>query len=416
MHKPIAQHKTYPSKKQPTRFRVRILPVVVIMSIVGLLYVYSVLHKPLPDLSYTPVPVHVAPETPSISIDWPSKGQGAVGSVEEGVVAQSQSQFEQVPIASTAKVITALAVMRAKPFRSGSGQDIKLNEKDVDLYNYYLNLGGSVAPVQNGQIISEKDALSVMLLPSANNMADSLALWAFGSMDAYKLYAQKMVKDYGAFQTTVDDASGFSSGTTSTARDLVLLGQRLMRDPILRTIVALPVASVPTTGLINNTNQLLGFNGAIGIKTGHTTEAGGCLLYAQNYTVAPGHTVTLLAAVLGAETVGQSFAVTSSIVTTTVKGYGKTVLLPANTPVGIYRAPWTKTTEAVTANALETYGWTASKHTVKTGLDIMKVPVLKNQEIGTVTAQINSIPTSVPVKAAASVPPPSLWWRLIHNR
>ena len=35
--------------------------------------------------------------------------------------------------------------------------------------------------VQNGEKISQYQALQAMLLPSGNNMADSMARWAFGA-------------------------------------------------------------------------------------------------------------------------------------------------------------------------------------------------------------------------------------------
>jgi D-alanyl-D-alanine carboxypeptidase len=57
-------------------------------------------------------------------------------------------------------------------------------------------------------------------------------------------------------------------------------------------------ARVPVAGTVVNTNHLLGLDGDIGIKTGSTSEAGGCLLFAVR-TAAGGVPVTLVGAVLG---------------------------------------------------------------------------------------------------------------------
>jgi D-alanyl-D-alanine carboxypeptidase (penicillin-binding protein 5/6) len=45
--------------------------------------------------------------------------------------------------------------------------------------------------VQLGEELSEYQALQALLLPSANNIAETLARWAFGSIDAYNAYANQ---------------------------------------------------------------------------------------------------------------------------------------------------------------------------------------------------------------------------------
>src|SRR6266404_863586 len=200
-------------------FKRLLLPLLIILLAFG---VYQYL-RPVP--SVTPVSqIATVPQTKAINLPWPGSGQEAIGAHGYGVLA-SHNTDTPVPIASIAKIITALAVLKQKPLTPGSqGPTITLNGTDVDLFNYYYSKNGSVAQVTNGEQISEFQALETMLLPSANNMADSLARWAFVSVNAYITYANQMVKTMGLNHTTVGDANGFTDTTTSTADDLVKLG------------------------------------------------------------------------------------------------------------------------------------------------------------------------------------------------
>jgi len=119
------------------------------------------------------------------------------------------------------------------------------------------------------------------LLPSANNLADTLAVWAFGSLDEYRTAATALVRSLGMTSTTVGtDASGFSPSTTSTARDLTLLAAAAARHPVVAEIVARDHAVLSGVGTVYNTNSLLGRPGVVGLKTGTTAEAGGVFLFA----------------------------------------------------------------------------------------------------------------------------------------
>ena len=80
--------------------------------------------------------------------------------------------------------------------------------------------------------------------------------------------------------TSYTDPSGLDPSTTSTAADQVRLGMAAMQVPALAAIAAMPAAVVPVAGPIRNTNTLLGQNGIVGLKTGSTQAAGGCVLIA----------------------------------------------------------------------------------------------------------------------------------------
>src|SRR5207245_1841316 len=118
-------------------------------------------------------------------ITWPAYGQAGIGAAGYGLLSVAGAQTA-APIASVAKVMTALAVLSQKPLElNQQGPTITITEEDVASYENYVTQGGSVVRVDSGEQISEYQALQAMLIPSANNMAFTLSRWAFGSTDNY---------------------------------------------------------------------------------------------------------------------------------------------------------------------------------------------------------------------------------------
>lgn len=235
-----------------------------------------------------------------VPLAWPTTGKAAVGSIEDGLLAHSSKNETPHPTASMAKVITALAIMEKQPFELGeTGQSYTLTSKDVAYYQTQVAQGGSVLPVHAGMTLTQHEAMQAMLIASSNNLAETLAERTFGSEEAYVEYAQSMVERMGLSQTTIADASGFSPSTTSTPSDLVAVGIAALKNPVIAEIVAQPEAQLPDVGTIKNTNELLSTDGAVGIKTGTTNEAGSCLLFAANYTTKSGGSITLIGVIVG---------------------------------------------------------------------------------------------------------------------
>ena len=216
------------------------------------------------------------------ALPWPAYGQSAYGTMRYGVLAKSSSQDRAVPIASLAKTITALAVLEKKPLKPGDlGPNITLSQADVNLYNKYLQKNGSVAKVTVGQKLKQYHAMQAMLMQSANNISDSLVIWAFGSMDNYTKYANNMVKKMNLSKTHVADASGFSPRTVSTAEEMTQVAIAYMKLPVLREITMKTDAKIPTTGTVINYNARLNTKEIIGIKAGDTDEALRCFMSAS---------------------------------------------------------------------------------------------------------------------------------------
>lgn len=254
---------------------------------------------------------------------WPTTGQAAIGSVDDGLLARSSNNEKQQPTASMAKVIVALAVMEKKPFKPGqTGQSYILTAKDEANYNRELDRGGSVVPVYKGMTLTQYEAMQAMLIASANNVADSLVEKTFGSVEAYTSYAEDMLERMGLSRTNVTDASGYSSSTVSTPSELVIIGIAALKNPVIAEIVAQSEAYIPGVGMIQNTNDLLGTDGVVGIKTGTTDAAGNCLLFAARYTTNDGKDVTIVGVVMGDSNASAVFADSRNLLASVRQGFG----------------------------------------------------------------------------------------------
>jgi len=380
---------------------------IVLVGIVTYLYV-----RPVPAVG--PVSQIVAPpKTQAIVLPWPAADQAAIGAVGYGVL-DSHNTATPVPIASIAKVITALAVLQQKPLAAGSpGPDITLDDTDLGYFNYYYLNDGSAAKVQVGEKLSEYQALQGMLIPSANNIADSLVRWAFGSPAAYAAYANKMIKDMGLANTAIGSASGFADDTTSTADDLVKIGIKALANPVIAQIVNQPTANIPVAGDIKNVNWLLGSQGVVGIKTGNTDKAGGCYLFAANRQI-QGKTITMVGAVLGAPALNDAISASVPLLRASDTGFQEVTVIKKGQVLGSYTAPWDATAKAQASKDISLLVWSGKDIKVLNSLDSISAPAESGAKAGTVTVQSGSLSGTSNVVLQQALPQPSWLWRILH--
>lgn len=323
-----------------------------------------------------------------------------------------------MPTASTAKLITALAVLQTKPLALGQqGPIITLTANDVAIYNAYIAQDGSLVEVQAGEQISEYQMLEAMLLPSANNMADSLAIWAFGSLPNYSTFANKYVQQLGLTETHIgSDASGFAPSTTSTAHDLVRLGELAMQNPILAQIVGQPSAGgIPVVGSVKNVNRLLGTDNIIGVKTGNTNQAGGVFISASRATV-NNKPATIITALAGTPTLAQALTDSLPLIQSAQANFKPVSVIQAGSVVGYYQLPWGGTLPVIASGSLNLEAWNGSLIPVTVKLDTVRDSAQTGQTVGQVTAPASILAgqQSVPATLQTAPTAPSPLWRLLH--
>lgn len=280
----------------------------------------------------------------------------------DGKIIQGTNTTPQ-PTASTAKMILGLATMEKKPFNQGeTGENITITPEFHDKYLWYLAHNGSTTKVVTGEEISQYDALASIFLASSNNMADTVAIWAFGSMEEYQRYATDLIQRLGLQNTVIGtDASGYSETTTSTAEDLAIIASKLLENPILREIVGLKSHTIPIAGTIQNTNKILGdpLNNnttVVGVKTGYIGDISGYNLISA-YQM-ENHFVTI--SVLGANTRDSSFEESKNELLRMGGELTPTIIVKEGETVGYYQTWWSgrhdiTATESITVLAPENH-------------------------------------------------------------
>jgi serine-type D-Ala-D-Ala carboxypeptidase (penicillin-binding protein 5/6) len=232
------------------------------------------------------------------TVSWPAYGVSAADISGFGVVA-GPGASRRVPIASVAKVMTAYVILHNHPLPANrSGPDITVRPSEAAAYPSQVRDGDSLVPVVAGERITERQALEALLLPSADNMAWILARWDAGSQAAFVARMNATARRLGMTGTSYTDPSGLDPSTTSTAADQMRLGMAAMRMPALAAIAAKPMAVVPVAGVVRSYNTLLGQDGIVGLKTGSTQAAGGCVLIAA-WHKAGGRNTLIVAATFG---------------------------------------------------------------------------------------------------------------------
>jgi serine-type D-Ala-D-Ala carboxypeptidase (penicillin-binding protein 5/6) len=234
----------------------------------------------------------------SIRIDWPAQGESALAVVGDGWRA-SPTGARPVPIASLAKVMTAYVVLHDAPLHRGeAGFTLVFSAADAAQASAEKSDGQSTVAVQAGEQLSERQALEALLIPSANNVAHSLAAHDAGSTTAFVRTMNAQARRLGMRHTTYTDPSGLDPTTVSTAADQLRLAKAAMRNHTLAGIVTMTQATIPVAGTIENTDTLLGHDGFVGIKTGSDDAAGGCFMF-QSEQPLNAQLHTLIGVVLG---------------------------------------------------------------------------------------------------------------------
>ncbi|WP_340378147.1 serine hydrolase [Streptomyces sp. SS7] len=233
-----------------------------------------------------------------LSLPWPNEGQGWMDVDGVGTMDHFGKQTP-VAIGSVAKTMTAYVVLKDHPLKTGeNGPSITVDATAEKEGGYDQSGESTLNSVKAGDKLTLQQALSAVMIPSANNIARLLARWDGGTEAAFVKKMNAAAKELGMSNTTYTDPSGLKETTVSTAEDQVKLGNAVVEIPALVAITSAASWTDPYGTNWPNYNELPYRMGAIGIKTGSTTAAGGNLLFAARKEVG-GETVTVVGAILG---------------------------------------------------------------------------------------------------------------------
>jgi serine-type D-Ala-D-Ala carboxypeptidase (penicillin-binding protein 5/6) len=223
--------------------------------------------------------------------------------VTSGQVLAEHISDEPVEPASLTKLMTAYVVFEA------------LQKKQITLEQTFTvserawRMPGSRMFVEPGMQVPVLDLLKGMIVQSGNDATTVLAEGLGGTVEQFVAMMNAQAKALGMNNTGYRNPEGLTAdGHTTTARDLATLAMRLMRDfPEYVPLYAIKHYRYPGTPAANDTNRnLLLFRdpSVDGLKTGHTSAAGYCLVATASRPAAGlggGAQRRLLSVLLGAD-------------------------------------------------------------------------------------------------------------------
>jgi D-alanyl-D-alanine carboxypeptidase (penicillin-binding protein 5/6) len=183
------------------------------------------------------------------------------------------------PIASVAKIMTALLVLEDEQGRLD--RVVRVPAGAVFARGDYG--AGSTLGLRPGERISIRGLLAGLLLGSANDAAEALAIVVSGSVPAFVRGMNARANELGMTATRFASPHGLDDRGHASARDLLVvleaaLANRAFRDLIGRRFVTIPSTPGPPRRIQNRNVMLWLYPGAFGVKTGYTAGAGYCLI------------------------------------------------------------------------------------------------------------------------------------------
>ena len=215
--------------------------------------------------------------------------------MKTGEIIMEKNCHEQRYPASTTKIMTAILAL----------ENLDLNAQiTVDDVTPYEVEGSHIA-LEPGEILTVDQLLNGMMTESANDCALVLGKAIAGSTEDFARMMNEKAKELGALNTNFVNPNGLHDPEhKTTAYDLAVIARYAMTDPVIspkfRELVTTYKYEIPVTNIktepryLYNTNRLLydtankvyvngvkrvcKYEGVTGIKTGYTSNAGGCLV------------------------------------------------------------------------------------------------------------------------------------------
>jgi len=369
--------------------------------------------RPIPAVT----PVALLPSTDRVqgsapSLPWPVHGSGALAIAHLGMIGSSGNE-QAIPAASVTKVMSALVILTDRPLKKGeAGPTITLTDADVQIYQTDLAAKQSVVKVQAGEQLTELQALEGMLIPSANNLAETLARWDGGEIDFVKKMNSRAASLHLA-HTVFADTSGAAAGSVSTPSDLVVAGIAAMQDEVFAQIVAMGQAELPVAGTVYNVNYALGLDGIVGIKTGSGLATGANFLFAANVTV-DGVTVVAYGCVMGQPTLDIAFSAAEALINTVSADLHVRRVIARGQAVASVAMPWGAQTDLISAVDVDLAEWPGM--VLRQRLDaaplVVDHPLPPTTRVGSEHVVLGDYVVDVPLVTADQLYPPGRFWRI----
>ncbi|MBQ7884922.1 MAG: D-alanyl-D-alanine carboxypeptidase [Clostridia bacterium] len=189
----------------------------------------------------------------------------------------AKNENQKLPMASTTKIVTALTVL----------DNCENIDKEFEIDKRAVGIEGTSVYLKQGEVMTVRELLYGMMLPSGNDAATALAYYVGGDIDTFCDMMKQTAEKCGAYNSSFDNPHGLDSNSHyTTAYDLALITSVALKNEIFKEIVTTKSTRIRGTSegtyrYLKNKNRLLNtLDGCIGVKTGYTGDAGRCLVTA----------------------------------------------------------------------------------------------------------------------------------------
>lgn len=308
------------------------------------------------------------------------------------VLAESQADQRLDP-ASLTKMMSSYVIGQAIKSGKISLDDMVTIGNDAWATGNPVLKGSSLMFLKPGDRIPVSELNKGIIIQSGNDASIALADYVAGSQDAFVGLMNNYVQALGLKNTHFKTVHGLDSeGQYSTARDMALIGQALIRD--VPEEYALHKEKEFTFNRIRqlNRNRLLWSSNlqVDGIKTGHTAGAGNNLVAS-----AVDGDQRLISVVLGAATDSIRFRESEKLLTWGFRFYETFTPIKADAPFVTQRV-WYGDKKEVKLGAAKDVAITVPKGQIKNvkasftlSQPELKAPLQKNQQVGVIDFQLD---------------------------
>ena len=344
----------------------------------------------------------------AVDMDIPAKS-AVLMDVATGTVLYEQNPHTPLAPASVTKVMTMLLIMEAIDSGRIRWDDMVTTSESA------AAKGGSQIYLQVGETMSVTDMVKSIAVSSANDCACAMAEHLAGSETAFVDMMNKRAKELGMNDTHFVNCTGLDDDPNAkdhktSAYDIAIMSRELLKNhPDIKKFTTIWMDTVRNGEFgLSNTNKLVRFyQGATGLKTGFTSQAGYCLSAS-----ALREDMELVAVVMGSETSKERFAACKSMLDYGFAGYalitpqGETAEIPVKLGVA-------DTVKAIPSGEDAVLIDKAQKSMVTQQVVLeeqVAAPVSKGQRLGTLYIKAGEqVLKEIPMVAEASVPKLTFW-------
>lgn len=334
-----------------------------------------------------------------------------------GVVLAEQRADERLDPASLTKMMASYVIGQAIKTEKIKPDDLVTVGKDAWATGNPVLRGSSLMFLKPGDKIPVLELNKGIVIQSGNDASIALADYVAGSQDAFVSLMNNYVKSLNLTNTHFLTVHGLdAAGQYSTARDMALLGQALIRD--VPEEYALHKEKEFTFNNIKqpNRNRLLWSSNlnVDGIKTGHTSGAGHNLVAS-----ATEGNMRLISVVLGAPMDAIRFRDSEKLLTWGFRFFETVTPVQANTTFTTQRV-WYGAQSEARLGVADDVALTVPKgqmRNLKASFTLasphLQAPLAKNQAVGTVDFQLDGkVIAQRPLVVLDDVPEAGLFGRL----